>query len=76
MKASLVPELPGPLLLQGPASEMNEGIILFSWSACESRGVSVERRCSIVVLNNSTTHSGANEEIFFWGGNNYFKWYV
>lgn len=39
VKASLVPELPGPLLLQGPASEMNERIILFSWSACESRGI-------------------------------------
>lgn len=62
--------MPSPLLLKDPASEMNDWVILFSWSACwVTWCLSLEKRLSVVVLNNTRICSGANEEICLWENN-------
>lgn len=64
---SLVPSSP---LWRDPASEMNARVILFSWRVCGVNWcLSLEKRLSVVVLNNTGAHSGANEEMCLWGNN-------
>ena len=62
--------VPSSPLLRHPASGMNARVILFSWRACGVTWcLSLEKRLSVVVLNNMGAHSEANEEVCLWGNN-------